>query len=323
MGQSGGNDEALFSRSFLYKLRQFERIGQFSGGPGENRNILIDLAAAEYLRGTGSIDGGSRERKKRCTPLIDLCLRSWRDDTGKLHQSREGRFERMVRCWPVSWHRKEGNLPELGMELPGNGYVVFSDGTPFHLGEGGSVQPRGSFPPSMMPLQGPIRTALARGRGWRPNHPNRWPEELGTPDDLGDLRLRGPFLRFGGEPRLYPIPLVLFGKWGAELTRLVPGGEGGVRLGAGPTAQIGATSDRKNAGRLVDAGWTGIGPSGGNARCDRNFTAGEDVERRTAGGDFAQCRVPARRRPISVYSHPCPAGEGSDGRGGCTRIPED
>lgn len=100
--------------------------------------------------------------------------------------------------------------------------LFFRDGTPFHLGEGGSVQPRGSFPPSMMPLQGAIRTALARGRGWRPNHPNRWPEELGTPDDLGDLRLRGPFLRFGGE-RLYPIPLVLFGKWGAELTRLVPG----------------------------------------------------------------------------------------------------
>lgn len=91
VGQSGGNDEALFSRSFLYKLRQFERIGQFSGGPGENRNILIDLAAAEYLRGTGSIDGGIERAKEEVTPLIDLCLRSWRDDTGKLHQS-EGPF---------------------------------------------------------------------------------------------------------------------------------------------------------------------------------------------------------------------------------------
>lgn len=100
----------------------------------------------------------------------------------------------------------------------------FRDGTPFHQGEGGMVQPKGSFPPSIMTLQGAIRAGLARCQGWTPSHPERWPQELGTPDDLGDLRLAGPYLCYKGE-YLFPAPLVLFGEkneeW--ELTRLILG----------------------------------------------------------------------------------------------------
>jgi len=103
--------------------------------------------------------------------------------------------------------------------------LFFRDGTPFHQGEGGFVQPRGTFPPTMMTLQGAIRTALARWRGWEPGGEEKWPEELGGPEDLGDLQLYGPYLQLE-EKVLYPAPLLLFGKkkggkW--DIARLVPG----------------------------------------------------------------------------------------------------
>jgi len=103
--------------------------------------------------------------------------------------------------------------------------LFFRDGTPFHQGEGGFVQPKGTFPPTIMTLQGAIRTALARWRGWEPGRETDWPAELGGPEDLGDLKLYGPYLQLG-ERVLYHAPLLLFGKkkeqtW--EITRLVPG----------------------------------------------------------------------------------------------------
>lgn len=105
--------------------------------------------------------------------------------------------------------------------------LFFRDGTPFHQGESGNIMPASIFPPSMKTIQGAIRTALARKQGWTPELDGNWPKELGTPDDLGDLYLKGPYLRYKGE-RLYLTPLVLFGKkegkkW--NLKRLVPGPE--------------------------------------------------------------------------------------------------
>lgn len=120
----------------------------------------------------------------------------------------------------------------------------FRDGIPLNQGETGVVNPRTVFPPHVNTLQGAIRTTLARERGWTFEN-GAWPTELGTPDDLGYLRLRGPYLFWKGEP-LFQAPLVLFGRqsekgsgdeartdW--EITRLVPGPScesdlGGVRL---------------------------------------------------------------------------------------------
>ncbi|MBH8599290.1 type III-B CRISPR module-associated Cmr3 family protein [Thermoactinomyces sp. CICC 10523] len=119
----------------------------------------------------------------------------------------------------------------------------FRDGTPFHAEEPG-VAPQGVFPPPIFTLQGAIRAAMAHWKsGWAPG--KDWPEELGKseekglteaekrrrwamPDDLGQLRLVGPYLRINGK-KFYPAPLILIGRkkqeemkadW--ELTRLVP-----------------------------------------------------------------------------------------------------
>jgi CRISPR-associated protein Cmr3 len=86
----------------------------------------------------------------------------------------------------------------------------------------------------MTTLQGAIRTSLALEQGWRPGLEHRWPEELGGPDDPGELQFRGPYLYLDGQP-LYNAPLVLLARKHAresydnrpkfEFIRLVPGPE--------------------------------------------------------------------------------------------------
>lgn len=86
----------------------------------------------------------------------------------------------------------------------------FRDGTPFNAGEGSQSNVKGMFPPFMSTLQGAIRTILAEERGWTPEAPHRWPKELGAADNLGELRLRGPYL-MRGDDFLFPPPLTLLG----------------------------------------------------------------------------------------------------------------
>lgn len=125
--------------------------------------------------------------------------------------------------------------------------LFFRDGTPFYQGEGGAVQPKGSFPPSIMTLQGAIRAGLAHSQGWTPSQRERWPHELGSPDDLGVLKLSGPYLMYEGED-LFPAPLLLFGEkhtneeW--ELTRLVLGK--GVDCDLGENLQLPKLAKRIN-----------------------------------------------------------------------------
>ncbi|TCW35054.1 CRISPR-associated Cmr3 family protein [Laceyella sacchari] len=115
--------------------------------------------------------------------------------------------------------------------------LFFRDGTPFHQGETGNILPGSVFPPLMLTMQGAIRTALACKQGWIPDKKGL-PEKLrlGTADDLGDLQLAGPYLRFKGE-RLYPAPLTLFGNKNGNgnwiLTRLIPGPKVDCDLGEG------------------------------------------------------------------------------------------
>lgn len=100
---------------------------------------------------------------------------------------------------------------------------------PFHAGEGGYTNIRSIFPPFITTLQGAIRTSLALERGWRPGNIAGWPLELGGPDGLGSLKLRGPYLFYDGQP-YFPVPLLLLGKKG-NYTRLVPGAQVDCDLG--------------------------------------------------------------------------------------------
>lgn len=105
--------------------------------------------------------------------------------------------------------------------------LFFRDGTPYHAGEGGQGQVAAAFPPYMNTLQGAIRTALAAGQGWIPEKADKWPAELGTPADLGQLTLRGPYL-FKEQDPLFPAPLLYLQKKegrGLVFTFLAPGGE--------------------------------------------------------------------------------------------------
>ncbi|OAT80419.1 type III-B CRISPR module-associated protein Cmr3 [Desulfotomaculum copahuensis] len=87
----------------------------------------------------------------------------------------------------------------------------FRDASPFNAGEGGQTGARSMFPPFMSTLQGAVRITLAAERGWAPERPEEWPPELGTPDDLGRVELRGPYL-LKGEVLLFPMSLHILHK---------------------------------------------------------------------------------------------------------------
>lgn len=121
----------------------------------------------------------------------------------------------------------------------------FRDSSPFRDGDKvGNTQV--IFPPPMATLQGAIRTALASAKGWIPGNDAGWPEELGTPEDLGELNLFGPYLQWQGQP-LFPMPRMVLMSLGGETARLEPGEAvrtdiGMVRL---PTLPPGASTGLK------------------------------------------------------------------------------
>lgn len=97
----------------------------------------------------------------------------------------------------------------------------FRQGSPFDLGQNvltGDV----IFPPHMSTLQGAIRTAIARAQGWHPGQDDKWPESLGTPDDLGEMSLEGVFLQQQAQ-WLFPVPRHLMKMHNGNLTNLKPG----------------------------------------------------------------------------------------------------
>jgi CRISPR-associated protein Cmr3 len=102
----------------------------------------------------------------------------------------------------------------------------FRDGTPYSIDTGPQLDVGGSFPPSPFSMAGAMRAALATARGW--DGTGRWPREFNTtlgdgPDDLGCLRLQGPFLTHGSE-LLFPAPRHLW-KREDQLGFALPGGE--------------------------------------------------------------------------------------------------
>lgn len=133
------------------------------------------------------------------------------------------------------------------LELSSLDTFFFREPAPFNAGEGGQVGQKGLFPPFMSTIQGMLRYQLALGQGWLPGHDVLWPLKLGDEEDLGCLRLLGPYLCKDGE-LLFPAPLYLLRREATDRSgrkqvtgygRLVPGPEvltdlGRVRLPVKP-----------------------------------------------------------------------------------------
>jgi CRISPR-associated protein Cmr3 len=84
--------------------------------------------------------------------------------------------------------------------------LMFRDARAF--GAGADHRARTQLPPPPRTLHGALRTWLAYQSGWRPGEP--LPEGLGSPEDPGELRVRGPYLgrrTHEGITTYHPAPL--------------------------------------------------------------------------------------------------------------------
>jgi CRISPR-associated protein Cmr3 len=127
--------------------------------------------------------------------------------------------------------------------------LFFREGIPFNAGEGGLSDIVSSFPPSILTLQGAIRTALALGCGWLPGDDSNWPQELGTSDSLGCLKLEGPYLKEKKKGVLFPAPLFLVAeKDNLPILRLFPGHKFNSDLGEKRFPSLSPTHAQKYSG---------------------------------------------------------------------------
>ena len=192
----------------------------------------------------------------------------------------------------------------------------FRDAAPFHAGEGGYTRVKSMFPPFITTIQGAIRTSLALEQQWRPGETVKWPKELGGPDDLGNLQLRGPYLLYGDEP-YFPAPLLLLGKEGIYI-RLVPGEPvecdlGSVRLPV-PAQELegakllnGVYLTREGLGQVLE----GVVPSQNTLKKHEDFYVDEirvglerSDEKRTAKDGYLYNIIhvrPKREAALAVY----------------------
>lgn len=102
----------------------------------------------------------------------------------------------------------------IGIKLTPLDSLFFRDSTPFASGSSSQVEVGGIFPPHPTTITGSIRAALARANGWSTGQ-ERWPERLNSvlgngPNDLGLLRLKGPFLLYKNEP-VFRVPRNILG----------------------------------------------------------------------------------------------------------------
>lgn len=101
----------------------------------------------------------------------------------------------------------------------------FRDSTPFDKGATPQVGASGVFPPHPSTVAGTIRAALALRNGW--DGRGRWSADLekvlgNGPDDLGRLRLTGPFVLHNGLP-IFPAPRHVLGR-SSDDGRWIPAG---------------------------------------------------------------------------------------------------
>lgn len=144
-------------------------------------------------------------------------------------------------------------MTEMSWQFEALDSFFFRDAAPFNQGEGGQGGQSSIFPPAMNTLQGAIRYQLAWGQGWKPGHDRDWPVELGDNDDLGQLRLRGPYLCWKGEI-IYPAPRYLLyrGQEEIEFNRLVPGSKVKTDLGQ---VSLPVMPDNWTGSKVLEDGW--------------------------------------------------------------------
>lgn len=87
---------------------------------------------------------------------------------------------------------------------------LFRDGRPFAPNERGRAV--SLFPPTPQTVQGVIRSArIAQESSASFTNQSTWPAEVGTPDNFGNLQLRGPLVARrrsnGGVQRFFPLPM--------------------------------------------------------------------------------------------------------------------
>ena len=184
----------------------------------------------------------------------------------------------------------------------------FRDGSPYNAGEGGQSGAGGLFPPFMPTLQGAVRIALARGQGWTWGCDDRWPVELGTPDDLGEVILGGPYVLREGKI-LYPAPLYLMykpplTKEKTLFTRLKPGDavESDIGFRRFPLA-----SPRLPEAKVAEDLW--LDREGMERVLDGGLPAGEHVYRATdlwtEEGRTGLARDAGRRTALTGHLYSC------------------
>jgi CRISPR-associated protein Cmr3 len=94
----------------------------------------------------------------------------------------------------------------------------FRDGTPFDKDASPQSGVRGVFPPNPPTVAGVIRAALACQNGWDGHA--RWSRDIENvlgdgPEDLGRLKINGPFVLHGGAP-VFPVPRHVLGRFDDE-----------------------------------------------------------------------------------------------------------
>jgi CRISPR-associated protein Cmr3 len=144
----------------------------------------------------------------------------------------------------------------------------FRDSTPFYMGASPQAGVRGVFPPYPSTVTGAIRAALARSKGW--NGEGSWGQAIKDvlgdgPDDLGKLKLSGPFVVRCGQP-IFSMPRHVVGHQNGDgrwvPTTLLRAGKSRISSDLGPSTRLpeiaGLEGDAKTS-EWVAGSWITLG----------------------------------------------------------------
>jgi len=230
------------TNSWIYNIRKLFQDPLDSDFAVPDGIELPKLLAAELMR-SREIDLTLAQAEEVVNNLITLCCHQWRDSNKQLQRD-DSKFSLSGALLVKFLVTKGEDMTAMRWEFEALDNLFFRGPAPFHAGEGGQGGQRSLFPPTINTLQGTIRYQLAVGQGWKPGEDRLWPGELGDNDDLGNLRLRGPYLCKDGEI-LFPAPLFLLSRdtdryYRLNLGKKVSTDIGQVRLPIMPQGSVGA-----------------------------------------------------------------------------------